>query len=305
MDLGLGLNMIALFRRLALMALLITTTSCLKAPSETDSNGPAVAADEVQKAILTAWDSADFNSIKLNEFLYIEQDQKISTLDPKVVYKEASQIIARTETATTINFKFLIRSQAMENGNFKPVTSYENDIESTKTNPSFTDPLSTAMADGKALPKSVDELQRSMANGSVGVRSGSGINHFLGVLTIQNMLSACVKSENWDVTCHNLRISEGVTSPPTGVSSQQNCGGIPDCQIRYKKIAFDLVVNFTDEDSGSQRTEKVVYEMTISPDVPYLSRLMEFCYQGMVPTASQKVLVKICNRVQNFELGQN
>lgn len=297
--------MIQFLRRSALLLLLIAATSCLKPPSESDDNGPVVAADEVQKAVLNAWDNADFNSIKLNEFLYIEQDQKISTLDPKVVYKEASQIIARTENTDSITYKFLIRSQAMENGNFKPVTSFENDIEAAKSNPSVTGGATTASTSGKAIPKSVDELQQSMANGSVGVRSGAGNTHFLGVLTIQNMLSACVKSENWDVTCHNLQVSEGVTSPPTGVSSQQNCGGIPDCQIRYKKVSFDLVVNFKDEDSGNTRTEKVVYDMTISPDVPYLSRLMEFCYQGMVPTATQKVLVKICNRVQNFQPGQN
>jgi hypothetical protein len=45
--------------------------------------------------------------------------------------------------------------------------------------------------------------------------------------------------------------------------------------------------------------------MTISPDVPYLSRLTEFCYQGLVAASNQKVLVKICNRVQNYELGAN
>lgn len=297
--------MIQFLRRSALLVLLIAATSCLKPPSLSDDNGPEVAPDEVQKAVLSAWDNADFNSIKLNEFLYVEQDQKISTLDPKVVYKEASQIIARTENTDTIDYKFLVRSQAMENGNFKPVTSYEDNISVTKTSPSVTDSPTTSAIQGKGLPGSVDELQKSMANGTVGVRSGTGTSHFLGVLMVQNMLSACVKSDNWDVTCHNLQTSEGVMSPPTGVSSQQNCAGIPNCQIRYKKVAFDLVVNFKEEDSGNTRTEKVVYEMTFSPDVPYLSRLTEFCYQGMVPTSSQKVLVKICNRVQNFEPGQN
>ncbi len=297
--------MIGALRRSAMLGLLIVATSCLKPPSMSDNNGPEVPADDVQKAVLVAWDSADFNSIKLNEFLYVEQDQKISTLEPKVVYKEASKIIARTVKADTIDYKFLVRSQAMENGSFKPVTSYEDNISAAKTTPSVMAPPTTSAIQGKGLPGSVDELQKSMANGTVGVRSGTGTSHFLGVLMVQNMLSACVKSENWDVTCHNLKTSEGVMSPPTGVSGQQDCGGIPNCQIRYKKVAFDLVVNFKDADTGDARTEKVVYEMTFSPDVPYLSRLTEFCYQGMVPTFSQKVLVKICNRVQNFEPGDN
>ena len=294
------------FRRGLLLLLLVTATSCLKPPSLSDDNGPEVAADEVQKAVLEAWDNADFNSIKLNEYVYVEQDQKISTLDPKVVYKEASQIIARTENVDTIDFKFLVRSQAMENGSFKPVTSYESDISSPKSATSISDFVRMASkSEDTALPNSLDELQKSMADGSVGLRSGAGANHYLGVLTVQNMLGACVKSENWDVTCHNLKTSEGLMAPPTGVSGQQNCGGIPNCQIRFKKVSFDLVVKFTEEGSNTARTEKVAYDMTFSHDVPYLSRLMEFCYQGLVPTATQKVLVKLCNRVQNFQAGQN
>lgn len=297
-----------MIRRLSpalLILVLVVATSCLKPPSQSDNNGPVVAADQVQEAVLKGWDNADFNSIQLNEFLYVEQDQKISTLESKVVYKEATQVIGRTENADTIDYKFLIRSQAMENGSFKPVTAYENDISMPKTSPSMTEPPPATAGQKAAFPDSVATLQESMANGSVGLRSGSGNNHFLGVLTVQNMLSACVRSENWDVTCHNLKTSEGVMLPPATVASRENCGGIPGCQIRFKKVAFDLVVNFTEENTNTVRSEKVIYEMTFSPDVPYLSRLMEFCYQGMVPTATQKVLVKICNKVQNFEVGQN
>jgi len=297
--------MMQTLRRISLLVVLIAATSCLKPPSESDDNGQEAPTIDVQKAIVNGWGSADFEEIKLNEFLYIEQDQKISTLDPKVVYKEASQVIARSETADTIDLKFLVRSQAMENGSFKPVTSIESDLSIGKSKPSVTSgEAATSAEQGTALPNSIEDLQKSMADGSVGLRSGNGLNHYIGKLNVINMLSACVKGPNWDATCYNLRVSEGVMSPPTGVSSQQNCGGIPNCQIRYKKVGFDLVVNLQGDD-GNTHTEKVLYDMTFSPDVPFLSRLMEFCYQGMVPTASQKVLVKICNRVQNFQPGQN
>jgi hypothetical protein len=268
-----------------------------------DDNGPAVPADQVQKAILEAWGNADFNSTRLNEFLYVEQDQKISTLDPKVVYKEATQVIVRTENTDTIDYKFLVRSTALENGSFKPTTSFENDISIAKTSPSLT--ATPAPAEQKAaFPNSLETLQNSMANGSVGLRSGGTQSQFLGVLTVQNMLIACVKDTGWDVSCHNLQISEGRRAPPTGVSSKPDCGGVPNCEIRYKKISFDLVVNLTDEATNTTHPEKVNYELVFSPDVPYLSRLVDFCYLGMVPTASQKIIVKVCNKVQNFEVGE-
>ncbi|HEY8271759.1 MAG TPA: hypothetical protein VIG33_12785 [Pseudobdellovibrionaceae bacterium] len=291
----------ALKRSLLLLALL-AGTSCLKPPSLSDDNGPEVPVDQVQKAILEGWDNADFNSVRLNEFLYVEQDQKIATLDPKVVYKEATQVIARVENADTVDYKFLIRSQAMDNGSFKPVTAFENDISIPKTVPTLTG--TPALAEEKtAFPNSLETLQKSLANGSVGLRAGGTQSQFLGVLTVRNMLGACVKAKDWDVTCHNLQVSEGKRPAPTGVASKPDCGGIPNCEVNYKKVSFDLVVNLVDEKTNTTHPEKVNYEMTFSSDVPYLSRLLEFCYLGMVPTATQKVIVKICNKVQSFEVG--
>ncbi|MGZ3795592.1 MAG: hypothetical protein ACXVB1_04470 [Pseudobdellovibrionaceae bacterium] len=295
--------MIQDWKSILLFLALLAGTSCLKPPSLSDDNGPAVPADQVQKALLEAWDHADFNSIRLNEFLYIEQDQKIATLDPKVVYKEATQVIARTENTDTIGYKFLIRSQAMENGSFKPVTSFENDISVPKTTSALAE--TPVVTEEKAsFPNSLETLQKSLANGSVGLRAGGTQSQFLGVLTLRNMLNACIKSADWDVSCHNLQTSEGTRPAPTGVASKPDCGGIPNCEIHYKKVAFDLVVNLVDEKTNTTHPEKVNYELTFSPDVPYLSRLLEFCYLGMVPTATQKVIVKICNKVQSFEPGQ-
>lgn len=283
---------------------LLSGTSCLKPPVLSEDNGPVAEATEVQDAILTAWDNADFNTIRKDEFLYIEQDQKISTLDTKVVYKEASDVKDRivNDTTDTIFYRFEIQAQAMENGSFKPVITLEDPMTVPKTNPSANVP--SAQPQEKAdFPDSMEALQKSMAGGRVGLYSSAGRNHFLGVFTINSMLLACVKEENWDVSCHNLQVTEGIRPPPIGVASQANCGGVSGCMIRYKKISFDLVVNLQDEETGTTKAEKVNYELVISPDVPYLSRLLDFCYQGMVPTQSQKVLVKMCNKVQNFKIG--
>jgi hypothetical protein len=304
MDLGLGFDMIKNLKSSLLIMSLLAGTSCLKPPTLSADNGPLAAPVDVQIAILKAWNNADFNTIRANEFLYIEQDQKISTLDTKVVYKEASEVKERVvdNAADTISYRFEIQSQAMENGNFKPITVIEDEMTVPKTIPTVSMPAAKPQEQA-ALPNSVETLQKSMSSGNVGLYANGARNHFIGIYTINAMLMACVKDKDWDVSCHNLQITEGTRPPPIGVGSQGNCGGIEGCMIRYTKIAFDLVVNITDEDSGSTRAEKVNYELVISPDVPYLSRLLDFCYQGMVPTQSQKVLVKMCNKVQNFMIG--
>jgi hypothetical protein len=283
----------------------LSATRCLQAPSSTDDNGPVVAASDVQTAILNGWGHADFASALKDEYLYIEQDQKISTLEPRVVYKESTQITNRVidpEDAKYLKYTMLIRSTSLENGTFKPITSSEDEFSVLNTDPPMTAPETAENA--AKFPDSMEALQKSMQNGTVGLLSGEPRNHFLGIMAVQNMLLSCVKGPNWDVTCHNLQISEGVRSAPTGVASRPDCGGIPDCKIRYKEVSFELVVNLPATAEQEARSEKVVYDMVFSPDVPYLSRLLDFCYQGMIPTANQKVLIKICNRVQNFEHGQ-
>lgn len=284
---------------------LLVGTSCLKAPPLDTDHGPAVEPSEVQQAILEAWGDADFNSIRQGDFLYIEQDQKVSSLEPRVVYKEASDVKSRTvnEAQGTITYLFEVQTQAMENGSFKPITVIEDPLTVPITPPSSMETPSPSPTQKAAFPDSLESFQKSMAEGRVGLYSSGPRNHYLGVFTIQTMLLACVKDKDWDVSCHNLQVTEGTRPPPMGVASQPQCGGIPGCLIRYKKISFDLVVNLKNADTGEVKAEKANYELVISPDVPYLSRLLEFCNQLMVPTQNQKVLVKLCNKVQNFKVG--
>lgn len=312
--------MIRSLRFCVLLVLTLSATSCLQPPSKSDTHGPEVPVEQVQEAILKAWDDAEFHSVQQGEYLYIEQDQKISNLEPRVVYKEGTQVLERKLTETTIDYKMLIRSTSLKDGVFEPVTSLEDNISIDRPselqsqsypahlNPAFAPALRSfenniEAAGENQMPTSVEALQKSMQDGTVGVRSGQGRNHFLGIVAVNNMLGACVKEDGWDVTCHNLQVSEGVRSAPTGVSSKPDCGGIPNCEIRYKKVSFDLVLKVPAVDDKPAREEKVIYDMVFSPDVPFLSRLMDFCYQGMVPAGTQKVLIKLCNRVQYFEPG--
>lgn len=277
-------------------------SGCLKPPSQTLDHGPEVPASEVQLAILDAWGSADPATIGAREFESLEQDQKISTLDPRVVYKEATEVCSREVKGDEITYNLLLRSTSInETGSFKPETSIIQEL--VVKNPSITQNLLSAARE-PAFPNSIEALQKSMASGRGGLfqndNNGKVQENSLGLQTVLSMFDACVKSKNWDVTCHNLKVSHGWTLPPIGVSSRPDCGGIPNCQISFKRISFDLVVNLPSSDGKSTHEEKVIYDFTISQDVPYLSRLTDFCYQGLVVASGQRILVKICNRVQNF-----
>jgi len=277
-------------------------SGCLKPPSQNLDHGPEVPASEVQLAILDAWGSADPATIGAREFVSLEQDQKISTLDPRVVYKESTEVLKRVISGDEITYTLVVRTTSMdEAGNFKPVTSTAQEL--VVKSPGSTQNLASTSR-SPAFPDSVEALQKSMADGRGGLFQSSNDSDIqenaLGLQTVLSMFDACVKSKDWDVTCHNLTVSHGWSLPPVGVSNRPDCGGIPNCQISFKRISFDLVVNLPSSDGKNTHQEKVIYDFTISQDVPYLSRLTDFCYQGLVTASGQKILVKICNRVQNF-----
>lgn len=277
-------------------------SSCLKPPSQTLDHGPEAAASEVQRAILDAWGSADPATIGAREFVSLEQDQKISTLEPRVVYKESTEVRERTVSENEVTYTLLVRTTSIdETGSFKPETSTEQKL--VVKSPGNSQNLMN-ISRSPAFPDSIESLQKSMADGRGGLfqnNNDSGVKESsLGLQTVLSMFDACVKADDWDVTCHNLKVRQGWTLPPTGVSNRPGCGGIPNCQISFKRISFDLVVNLPSSDKKSTHQETVIYDFTISQDVPYLSRLTDFCYQGLVTASGQRILVKICNRVQNF-----
>lgn len=256
-------------RLVALMAILtLSITSCLKKPELEDDHGPEVSVTELQQELLKAWGDADPLSIAVNEFTYIEKDQAIEDMPAKLVGQEGITVAEKTVGTDEVTYKLIKQVNEIVDGQSKLSTKEEIiKVPVVSTQSDFT------------------------------IKS-------LGVQVLQSLLMACMPEEGWDVSCHNLKVTEEVKSAPDLVRAQENCAGIPDCKMTYKTIAFDLVLR-TPSTSG-MKTEKVNYSVTISPEAPYLSRLMNFCYRGVVTVnpSNNQYLVKLCNRVMNFKFGQ-
>lgn len=252
----------------SLMALTLSS-SCMKKPELEDDHGPVVPVASIQQALIEAWGNADPTSIKVNEFSYMEKEQAIEDLPAKLVGQEGMTVAKKETTASEIKYTVIRQINEIVNGQSKLSTK-----EETIT-----------------IPNTTIQSVKTMA---------------LGVQTMQSLLMACIPEEGWNVTCHNLKVKNEVVPAPELVSKQEGCQGLPDCKMNLKHVSFDLVVVGQNED-GSSRQDKVNYQVTVSPDAPYLSRLMTFCYRGVVTVApaGNQYLVKICDKVKNFQRGQN
>lgn len=259
-----GFHMIKLFPLLALFAVI---TSCVQKPEATEDHGPVVPVTEIQNALIEAWGNADPLSIKVGDFVYLEKDQSIEDMPARVVGQEGLTVADRTSTAQEVTYKLIRQINEITNGQSKLSTREEEIVIPNVT------------------------LQSELSAKAIGVQ------------TLYSLLQACIPDEDWNVSCHNLKVKTETGAPPSLVKQQANCGGIPNCEMTYKRVSFDLVLK--SQTPSGLKEDKVNYSVVVSPEAPYLAKLMSFCYRGVITVSpsNAQYLVQLCDRVLNFQSG--
>ena len=100
-------------------------------------------------------------------------------------------------------------------------------------------------------------------------------------------------------TYHDLYVTNGVSAPPVNVSSRDNCGGVPNCEIAYTKISYARA-DWTSEDDF----DKIVFEMDISTTPPFLGVILRECQATQVPVEDRRFYLKTCRTLTDFLYGE-
>ncbi|MBO9668175.1 MAG: hypothetical protein J7501_15340, partial [Bdellovibrio sp.] len=110
-----------------------------------------------------------------------------------------------------------------------------------------------------------------------------------------------LKVDSCEIKCGNLSSVAEVRDAPPLIAKQTNCGGLKDCKLNVKKVTFDWTIIL--KTGQNVEKQKVSYTLAMTQDLPFLSRVLDYCSRGLVqiPNSSSKVLVTVCNRVKNFE----
>lgn len=285
MGMGLGFDMtINSTINAVMLALLSFTTisSCMKVPNLEENDGPEVPVEQVQSALTTAWGSAQPDSILLNEFSYLEKDIALSDMTGRLVLREGKTVQKIEENGTDKTYTIVQQTEEFTDNNQSKISTDQRVITVKKSG----DPITAA--------------QKFLKIASGPIRPNS-----LGISleTFFNLLLICKKDVGWDVTCHNLKTWDSLEDPPAPIKQSADCRGLKNCKISKKNISFDLILNTVDEATNTKSRQKILYTAKISPDVPYLSRLMDYCIQGLMDLNKQKFPVTICHSIKDFQAG--
>lgn len=280
--------------KLTLLAFTISSlVSCIKEPLQEEENPATVA--EVQSALSEGWGSADPLSMTPNDFLFQETEQTLeNNPNPFFVLQEGITVSKKEETATEYLYSFLYQSKVYKQGEEGKESTREDHRSVTKADPAVAMAKNLRANELKTL---ADDYQMT-----------------LGYERLYGLAYACLKSDALDkyckeqlkvdsceIQCSNLKVSDVIRPAPDLMKTQPDCGGLTDCSLRTKTVNFDWTLALKSGESVEK--QKVNYSVSFSPDLPFLSRMTEYCFRQLYPVQNQKVLVTTCTKLKNFKRG--
>jgi hypothetical protein len=307
-----------------LIVFFLICTGCLKKPAELsiDDGVPADIA-AIEDALASGFGDIDPLQMKQDEFVAAAQTQQIFDLPLRVAFQVGNSIYKRKTHPDRVDFTIL--QQLVEydaNQNQKSSVSQRELSVVTgllQANSISEQSLSLFFQRSSQHPSirfcrslfdpaanSTDILAQARSRNVIAQKVKTNLNRAYSdrssPISLESFCSVALACE-FVGECFNFETFESYERPPKYVAESPNCQNIPNCLMKVVTTKFAFV--FTDTDSeGNELRNKILYEVRLSPDVPYLARLLSQCRQGIVPIDSAtKVYAKICDQVTDFEQG--
>lgn len=292
-----GLYM-SLNKIIVLLALTASMVSCIKEPVE-ETETPATA-QEVYSAVAQGWGNTDPLTMAPNDFLFQETEQTIEN-NPKPFYvlQEGITISKKEEQTDSWLYTFLYQTKV-----------YKQDQEGAQSTREDHRTVGKANA---AVTMAQNALRAAKPYASLKTLAEDN-QMSLGFERIYGLAGSCVKSDALDkyckedlgmdsceIQCSNLKTADEVRPLPDMIKAQPNCGGFADCTYHVKTVQFNWTISL--KKGESVETQKVNYSIALSPDMPFFSRMNEYCYRQLYTVQDQKVLVTTCTKLKNFKKG--
>ncbi len=302
-----------LLQRLLILAAVAGSLSCMKQPDLDDIVVPA-SVEEVSGALVDAWGTVSPLTMLKGDFLFQETEQQIDTMDPRLILQEGTTISKITETADAYDFTFLYQT-AVISGDSASQSTKEDHRTVTKASSESSDVATAARKQSASQDPALATAKAVLNAKSTDVKvMADDYQLTLGFERVLMMANACVMSDallkyckeelkvdTCEIKCGNLKKETEVRAAPKLIQQQPNCGGLPNCKMNVKKVTFDWSIIL--KTGGNTEKQKVTYTLSMTPDLPFLSRVLDYCSRGLVqiPNSTTKVLVTTCNRLKNFQ----
>ncbi|MFM6926894.1 MAG: hypothetical protein ACKOX6_00430 [Bdellovibrio sp.] len=295
------------------LALTAGTLSCMKQP-ELEENDVPTTLEAVQSSLINAWGTVSPLTMLKGDFVYQETDQKIDNMDPKLALQEGITISNITETSKEYDYTFLYQSAVITGDNSSQSTREDHRSVLKDTNAGSNSTLVQNNVSQAALKVAQLNLRKlsSVKAMADDLQMTLGFERLIMLAyscrmtdELQKYCKENLKVDSCEIKCSNLSATSEVRPAPDLMKAQPNCGGLQDCQMNVKTVSFDWAILL--KTGNITEKQKVTYTLSMTQDLPFLSRVLDYCSRGLVqiPNSSTKVLVTVCNKLKNFKRTAN
>lgn len=284
-----------MMKKLLILTLAAGTLSCVKTPEIDEEEAPTTLA-EVQESLSEAWGNADPMTMTPNDFLLQQTFRKIETAEDKLLLQEGITISKKEERENDWLFTYLYQTETLTNDGQTQQSTREDHRVVTKATPSMEVFHRAIQLQGEVKPLA-DDLHMSL-----GFERLIGLAYACQKTAEQDKV--CKESLGYDsceIKCFNLKVTEEVRPAPDLIKAQNNCGGLENCSLKVKTVSFDWAAYYKKGEVTEK--QKVNYSITMTQDLPFFSRVTDYCYRALAQAGTQKALVTVCTRMKNFIRG--
>ena len=262
--------------------LFLALVSCEEEEHKVDY-GPEIAWDPIAKALAESIHDTQIERTQPGAFVHFETVHTIAAGQARILSADTGQtVINRVETDKTLTFQIVEKIYTYKQEGTTETLKREFELTFAKEAALEASALASAR---KAIGEAQAMARAHAAKTGVSITADGPRQSF-----------------------HRLRAWQGRGPAPRGVRNRPGCLGIPNCEIAYRYVTFDLV---TWDRPGGDLTR---IEFVFSPDIPqtsgyrmspifnYLPGMFKACITQMVAPAESenRTLVTECREVVDY-----
>lgn len=292
MGLGMGFRMNKnIFSFVVIVLIVLNLSSCLKKQDLEDQDlGPAISSDELQNKMGDSIGTLSYSDISKNEISVMNASTIFEDTQVNKRYKQDLYVSQITDSVDQLKIDFLFNKQDYINSD-NSFTNQKYQLIIERTNQSVN---TTSPSDFLSKP----DINKTTAN-QIRTQADAPVPFFMYRAYVYFAVQACRENK---VTCHNLKSETSKMYLNSELASPKICPDINNCLIDIKKIEFDMLDNSIATTNG--KPYRTHYTFSVSPQLPFLSKVMRYCVRGLTDYNGRKVLAEDCMSINDFSYGQ-
>lgn len=255
------------------LAVFLVLSSCNQNKKLEEDLGAKVTPAQFEKAVVEAWGDDNILTIKKEDYAYIEKSISLNYGPMQKSFGKAMTVTNIETEADIVKHHLVIQSEEIQNGTQSKLSSRERVLSVKKA---------AAQSQSVRLENLEDEIQ------------STPFESFLDTLGL-----CSVKT----VECYSLKVENFEETVPTEVADNK-CRFFEGCKWKGKKVSFVVRISYKEDGSEEVKKQNNIISFKIVHNMPYLFKMVEYCFEGLSEYQNQKFPVKICTQVKDTIKGQ-